>query len=234
MSKRILRTPNDLNKDEIRALYAGFNLPISAVDCGQKCAPHNPSGIPFCCDICEAVPAAYESEWAALQKTTKLWHRYRGDECVAQPEALDEDVLPEGMLLLACLGAHACERENRLMSCRQFPFFPYVSSDYEFLGLAYDWEFEEKCWVISNLTQVTDVYREEFVRTFDGIFALFQDEFDSYAIRSEEMRDVFAEQQRGFVIVLRGGGLGMIDPLEEGITPLEAEQAPAFGAYRRP
>ncbi len=232
MPTRILRNPNDLNHADIHALYAGFDLPITALDCGQKCAPHNPSGKPFCCDICEAVPAAYESEWAALQNTTQFWHRYRGDECRALGEILDEDEMPEGMLPLACLGPQACERENRLLSCRQFPFFPYVSSDYEFLGLAYDWEFEQKCWVISNLDQVTDAYRIQFVRTFDRIFALFQDEFDSYALRSEELRDAFAKKQFGFVIVLRDGGLGIVDPLEEGITPLEAEQAPAFGAYR--
>lgn len=232
MPKRVLRTPNDLNADDIRALYAGFNLPITAVDCGQKCASHNPAGKPFCCDICEAVPAAYESEWSTARETSALWHRYRGDECEEQDQKLDEDEMPEGMIPLACWGPHACERENRLLSCRQFPFFPYVSSDYEFLGLAYDWEFEQKCWVISHLALVTDEYRTQFVRTFDEIFALFQDEFDSYEIRSEELRDAFAEKQRGFVIVLRDGGLGMVDPLEERITLLEAGQAPGFGAYR--
>jgi len=232
MTKRILRSPNDLNSAEVRELYAGFSLPITNIDCGQQCAPHNPSGKPFCCDICEAVPAAYESEWVTLQKATKLWHRYRGDECVGQEEVLDENVLPEGMLLLACLGPQACERENRLLSCRQFPFFPYVSSDYEFLGLAYDWEFEEKCWVISNVGQVTDAYRKEFMRTYDEIFALFQDEFDAYALRSEEMRDYFAEQKREFAILLRDGGFGMVAPANEGIRPVEADQLPGFGAYR--
>ena len=232
MPKRILRTPNDLRTEEIRELYTGFDLPITVVDCGQKCAPHNPSGKPFCCDICEAVPAAYGSEWIAVRKGSELWHPYRGDECSTQADMLDTDEIPESMIPLACLGHLACERENRLISCRQFPFFPYVSSNYEFVGLAYDWAFEEKCWIINNLGQVTDAYQDQFVRTFDKIFALFQDEFESYAIRSEEMRDTFAKKERGFVIVLRGGGLGRIDPVREGITPLEAEQVPVFGAYR--
>ena len=232
MPRRILRTPDDLNTGDIRALYAGFDLPIATVDCGEKCAVHNPSGKPFCCDICEAVPAAYKSEWESVRAESELWHPYRGDECEGQVENLDEAEIPEGMIPLACLGHLACERENRLLSCRQFPFFPYVSSEYEFLGLAYDWYFEEKCWVISNLAQVSDAYRHQFVRTFDEIFALFQDEFDSYAIRSEEMRDTFAEQRRGFVILLRDGGFGMVDPLGEGITSIEADQLPGFGTYR--
>ena len=230
MKKRILRTPNDLNPDDIRELYAGFNLPITAIDCGQKCAPHNPSGKPFCCDICEAVPAAYQSEWATVQVGSALWHRYRGDECASAP--LGDDEMPEGMIPLACLGHQACERENRLISCRQFPFFPYVSEDYEFLGLVYDADFEEKCWVVSNLDQVTYAYREQFVITFDKLFALFQDEFDSYALRSEEMREAFAAKKREFAILLRDGGFGMVDPVSGGIRLVDAEQLPGFGAYR--
>lgn len=230
MPKRILRTPNDLSKAEIRALYAGFTLPITKLDCGEKCAPHNPSGKPFCCDICEAVPAAYESEWATVQAGSELWHPYRGDECGAT--VLDDDEMPEGMVPLACLGPQACERDNRLISCRQFPFFPYVSEDYEFLGLAYDVDFEEKCWVISNLDQVTDAYREQFVATFDKIFALFQDEFDGYALRSAELREAFTAQKREFAILLRDGGFGMVNPVDEGIRLIEADQLQGFGAYR--
>ena len=230
MQKRILRTPNDLNAEEIRRIYASFDLPITEIDCGQKCAPHNPSRKPFCCDICEAVPAAYESEWKTVKSSSELWHRFRGDEC--ESTQLDDAEMPEGMIALACLGPQACERENRLISCRQFPFFPYVSDDYEFLGLAYDADFEEKCWVISNLDQVTEAYREQFVAAFDKIFALFQEEFDGYALRSEEMREAFVAQQREFPILLRDGGFGMVDPVNEGIRPVEANQLPGFGVYR--
>ncbi len=147
MPNRILRTPADLNAEDIRALYAGFDTPITELDCGQKCAPHNPSGKPFCCDICHAVPAGYISEWNTLKDATQLWHRYRGDECASEPgpepaRPVTNLDMPPGMLPLACLGPERCERANRLLSCRQFPFFPYVTSDYHFLGLAYDWEFE--------------------------------------------------------------------------------------------
>ena len=232
MQNRILRTPNDLNNEEIRAIYASFGTPITEQDCGEKCAPHNPSGKPFCCDICEAVPVAYESEWATLKNLTPLWHPYRGDECETEAETLDEGEMPEGMIPLACLGHLACERENRLISCRQFPFFPYVSSEYEFLGLAYDFDFEEKCWIISNLDLVTEEYRKEFLQSFDQIFALFQDEFESYMIRSEEMRQIFAERRQGFVILLRDGSFGMVNPLTEGILPVERKQLLRFGVYR--
>jgi hypothetical protein len=136
------------------------------------------------------------------------------------------------MIPLACLGPDQCERENRLLSCRQFPFFPYVTSDYHFLGLAYDWEFESKCWVISNLGRVTDAYREEFVRTYDHIFALFQDEFESYEVRSEKMREHFIAQRRLIPLLHRDGGYRLISPGSERIRVVDVSQLPKFGPYR--
>jgi hypothetical protein len=237
MPHRILRTPADLNTEDIRALYAGFNASISDLDCGQMCAPHNPSGKPFCCDICHAVPAAYPSEWDTLQPVTDFWHVWRGDECKgdekpASRRARVESETPSGMLLLACLGPRACERENRLLSCRQFPFFPYVTSDYRFLGLAYDREFESACWVLSNLGRVSDAFREEFVRTYDHIFALFQDEFDSYALRSEETRAQFITQRRRIPLLHRDGGYRLISPNSERAHRVDTSQLPRFGVYR--
>jgi hypothetical protein len=233
--KRIIRTPSDLNSAEIFALYAGFDAPIAALDCGKKCAPHNPTGKPFCCDICSAVPAAHQSEWHTLEPRTRLWHVWRGDECAAEPvESVHlTESLPEGMILLACLGPQACEREHRLLSCRQFPFFPYVTSDYRFLGLAYDWEFEGKCWVISNLAQVTDTYRREFIATYDHLFALFQDEFESYALRSQEMRTHFAEAGRRIPLLHRNGGYHLISPQSERARRIAATSLPRFVPYKQ-
>jgi len=70
----------------IPALYAGFNAPTTGFDCGQRCAPYNPRGVPFCCDICCAVPVVYQEEWEYLRPRTALWHPWRGDECGCEPE----------------------------------------------------------------------------------------------------------------------------------------------------
>jgi len=245
MPNRILRTPSDLVEADIRTLYANFEIPITGLDCGQKCAPHNPNGIPFCCDICHAVPAAYHSEWKMLKGSTRLWHRYRGDECRSSSEhsvppgkssnlpaqAVDID-LPPGMISLACLGPNLCERENRLISCRQFPFYPYITSDYCFLGLAYDWEFEKKCWLVSRLGLVTDEYREVFVRTYDHLFAIFQGEFESYATRSEETRERYALIRRRIPIIHRDGGFRLVSPVNERIYRVTADVLPSFDPYR--
>lgn len=237
MPNRILRTPADLDSANIRAIFAGFDLPITNVDCGQMCAPYNPSRKPFCCDICHAVPAAYTSEWATLRPATDLWHLWRGDECSddefsASHRIQLESETPNGMLLLACLGPHACERENRLISCRQFPFFPYVTSDGRFLGLAYDWEFEMTCWVISNLARVTSSYRQQFIHTYDRLFALFDEEFESYALRSEEMRELFAELGRRIPLLHRNGGYHLISSRSERARRVDASCLKDFGVYQ--
>ncbi len=233
---KIFTHVNELDAQEIRKLYDGFDAPIARLDCGQKCAPHNPSGKPFCCDICHAVPAAYQSEWAYLQPNTDLWHEWRGDECENSPSSRERARLraetPANMTLLACLGPQRCQRDFRALSCRQFPFFPYVSADFRFVGLAYEWEFESKCWVVSHLGRVSARYREEFVRTYDRLLALFQDEFESYASHSEEMRAHFLERKRRIPILHRNGGVYLLSPASERMVRVEVGKLPKFGPYR--
>jgi hypothetical protein len=231
---RIYKTTSDLQAEDIRRLYTHFNSPIANLDCGQKCAPHNPSGKPFCCDICHAVPAAYKSEWSYLQDNTQLWHEWCGDECgtTTRERAQLKADTPKNMVLLACLGPTRCEREHRALSCRQFPFFPYVTSDFRFIGLACEWEFQNKCWVISNLTQVTQKYREEFITAYDELFALFQSEFDSYAYHSEMLRTEFSHRKKRFPLLHRNGNDYLVSPASERIQRVPAERLPQFHPYR--
>jgi hypothetical protein len=226
-----LNTPPRL---DIRQLYDRFDAPVTRIDCGTKCAPHNPTGKPFCCDICQAVPAAYRPEWEYLWPSTDLWHIWRGDECaqdVTGAEALRAET-PEHMLLLACQGPSRCQRPFRALSCRQFPFFPYISVDYRFIGLAYEWDFEPTCWVISNLGRVTDVYRAEFIRTYDELFAQWQAEFDSYVILSDQAREHFAIQRRRIPLLHRNGGYYLVSPNSERMQRVPPERLPRFGPYR--
>ncbi len=183
--------------------------------------PNNPAGKPFCCDICHAVPAVYREEWKYIKPNTNLWHIWWGDECGSSP-AGEFDRLraetPENMLLLACLGPLECQRGFRALSCRQFPFFPYVSSDYRFLGLAYDWEFAGKCWVIDHLEAVTPLYRQQFVETHEQVFAFSQEIFESYYDLSEQMRFHFSVDGRRFRILHRNGKDYRVSPGNERLS----------------
>lgn len=215
---------------DIKNLYATFDSPVTTLDCGKKCAPFNPSGKPFCCDICHAVPAAYDEEWAYLQPNTDLWNRFTGDECETRQETQPE--APDGMVLLACLGPDRCQRPYRAISCRQFPFFPYISGDFRFLGLAYEWKFEETCWVISNLQEVTETYRREFVGFYDRLFDLKMQEMESYWELSEEMREVFRGNRRRIPLLHRDGKSYLVSPGSERMARVDAADLPARGIYR--
>lgn len=216
----------------LRNLYRRFNAPVTPSDCGQKCAPHNPSGKPFCCDICHAVPVAFHQEWEFFQANTDLWRPWRGDECPedpGDPQGL-RDEIPEHMLPLACLGPDRCERDYRATSCRQFPFFPYIDTHSVFIGLAYEWAFEPTCWVISNLGEVSDDFRSEFVDIYDALL-VWDDEFESYVNLSDEMREVFAALRRRIPLLHRNGGYYLISPSSERLERVAPERFRKFGPY---
>ena len=223
----------DMKQTLIRDWYDHFDAPVTDIDCGIMCAPHNSNGKPFCCDICHAVPSAYLPEWDYLEKQTDLWHLYRGDECAQSPMNPDEMLseTPEHMLLLACKGPAQCQRRYRAISCRQFPFLPYITTDLHFIGLAYEWAFEGTCWVISHLGAVTAAYRQAFTTFYDMLFARWEHDLDSYAGYSEEMRAHFANQKRPILLLHRDGEFRLIDPANELIQHIPAERLPRFGPY---
>lgn len=221
-----------------RKLYDRFNAPVTDVDCGMMCAPHNPSGKPFCCDICQAVPAAYHTEWRYLRDHTALWREWGVEDsgpagCPDPGEVEDlRETTPDTMLLLACRGPHACERDFRALSCRQFPFFPYITADGRFIGLAYEWAFEPVCWVISHLGRVSDQYRIEFIAAYDELFNQWPHEMENYAALSEEMRAQFSADRRRIPVFHRRGGWYLLSPSSERLTRIDPQRLPKFGPYR--
>lgn len=218
---------------DFKKIYKTFSSPINNLDCGQKCSVHNPHNIPFCCDISYAVPAIYKKEWHYLKDNSDLWHVLTDEEKkignLFQGSIAEE--LPENMLFLACKGAPYCQRDFRSISCRQFPFFPYITEDFRFVGLAYEWEFENLCWVISHLNQVSNTYREEFIHTFDEIFNLWPEELESYAIKSEEMRSIFITKNQRIPILHRNGKDYLLSPANERMQIASATTFRKFPPY---
>ena len=201
---------------DFRSLYDTFDAPIVPLDCGKMCAPNNPNGVPFCCDITQAVPVAFRLEWQYLKQHTDLWHLWQGEESgMTAKEARDLVAgTPDHMLLLSCKGAPLCQRDYRAVSCRQYPFFPYITADMRFIGLAYDWTFVEKCWVIQHLDQVTEQYRKEFVTLYDYLLEEVPAEMKGYYYLSEDLREYASEHHQPVTIIHRDGGVLQLDPEE--------------------
>ena len=92
-------------------------------------------------------------------------------------------------------------------------------------------QFEPVCWGISNLAEVTQRYREEFVRTYDRLFALFQEEFEHYAYHSELLRAEFEKRKRRFPVLHRDGMDYLVSPASERLKRVEPGRLPHFGFY---
>jgi len=201
---------------DFRALYDAFDAPIIPLDCGEMCAPHNPNGVPFCCDITHSVPVAFRLEWQYLQNNTDLWHRWQGRESGMDADQTRELIAstPDHMVLVGCQGAAHCQRDYRAISCRQYPFFPYITRDMRFIGLAYDWLNADNCWVIQHLEQVTEAYSRQFVAVYDFLLEEMRGEMKAYYLLSEDLREYVLKSDEPVTILHREGGIVAIDPEE--------------------
>jgi hypothetical protein len=219
----------ELKPVDFASLYAQFDAPITALDCGRKCAPYTEYGVPFCCDTDHAIPTAYTAEWAYLEPNTDLWHFWEDDD-PAEPERLRAET-PDGQILIECLGHRLCQRNFRSITCRAFPFFPYVTLEREFVGLSYYWEYEETCWVINHLQMVTPEYVQEFVAAYDRIFEHLPSELENFRYYAIIMRRVFGRRKRTIPLLHRDGGVFALTPRDGSRVPVDPEQLPKHGPY---
>lgn len=219
----------DLKPESFDSLYAGFHAPISALDCGKKCAPYNEGGAPFCCDTRHAVPTAYTAEWIYLQENTDLWHAWQGPT-PSETERLQRQT-PGGQVLIECQGHSLCQRSFRSLTCRSFPFFPYLSREGEFLGLSYYWEYEDRCWVISNLGVVTPEYRQSFFLTYERLFSLHPEERTNFRYHSSSMRRSFSRRRRAIPLLHRNGFFYKVSPGSGRQRRVAPHSLPKFGPY---
>jgi hypothetical protein len=204
---------------DIATLYAAFDTPVVPFDCGALCAPNNPRGVPFCCDLHWAVPAVFHHEWDYLRDHTDLWHEWTPAESGVTPaEAVElyEDT-PDHMRLLACQGAPHCQRGYRSLSCRQFPFNPYLTSEMDFIGLVHEERFVAECWVLQHLDQVSEAYVRQFVDLFERLLADWPAEMESYYLASQAKRDSYEELGKTITLLHHEGGIMYIDPASEEI-----------------
>ncbi len=217
-------------KVDYAKIYASFQAPIAKLNCGDKCAPYNENHVPFCCDTRHAVPTAYNEEWQYLQENTDLWRLWQAEEH-AETARLQAQT-PPGQALIACKGHELCQRSFRSITCRAFPFFPYISKAGEFLGLSYYWEYEERCWVISHLEVVEPEYRAQFLAAYDLLFERMPSEKETFAHHSGVMRRIFGRRHRAIPLLHRNGACYKITPRNERMRRVEPGSLPKFGPYQ--
>ncbi|NQV48510.1 MAG: hypothetical protein HQ504_12130 [Rhodospirillaceae bacterium] len=204
--------PKTANSDTFHRIFENFSAPVSRFDCGAKCAPLN-GGEPVCCSTDNAVPVMQKSEWKLLKARTDMWHPYKPNDAVGRAIVAD---LHKSCCAIECNGAAHCERDNRSMACRSFPFFPYVTRDNLFIGISVYWTFEDRCWMINNLNVVDRKYKDEFIQAYETLFADDPGEFDVFRDHSANMRRVFTRWERPIPLIGRDGKYYEIFPRAEG------------------
>ena len=218
-------------RQDFARLYAQFDASMTDVDCGAKCAPYNEYGVPFCCDPRHAVPTLYRAEWDHL-RPSGLWQLWQ-DPDPAETRRLWAEAPPYQVPAVCAGPARMCagHRGQRAIVCRSFPFFPYLDRQGRFLGLSYYWQYEDRCWVISNLHRVRDEYRQQFVAAYEALFRLYPAERETFRHHSIVMRRVFGRRRREIPLLHRDGGAYWVRPRDGRLRPARAADFPKHGVY---
>jgi len=220
--------PPIITPDDFRQIYEQFQAPLARKDCGRFCAPLN-GGEPVCCSTKHAIPIVQKPEWKLLKTRTDMWRPYVPVDAASRKIA--QEVEPE-CKAVECRGARHCERDNRSLACRAFPFFPYVDRGGKFVGLSYYWDFEDRCWVISNADEVERSFIGEFVAAFELLFARDPDEYRTYKDHSLAMRRVFSRRRMAIPVIARAGGYLKELPYGKGLVKTDANPFRKHGPYR--
>jgi hypothetical protein len=216
-----------LKPADFTAFYEGFDAPVSRYDCGRKCAPLN-KGSALCCSSQHAGVVVHKVEFELLKTRTDIWSKFKPYDASTR-QIVDE--LTHDCMALECKGVAFCERHNRTIACRSFPFFPYLTRQKEFVGIGTYWVFEDRCWMMSNLEIVERTFVEQFIATNEAIFAKDPSEFQTYVEFSASARRVFSRWKREIPLLGRDGKLLIVEPSTGAIRPGKPKDFPKMAPF---
>ncbi len=222
--------PLPLSQRDFRAIYRRFSAPIARrFDCGRFCAPLN-DGAPVCCSTGHAIPVARLAEWQLLSSRTKLWRRFKPYDAHTRKIVAELD---SDCRAIACKGAAFCERDNRTLACRAFPFFPYFTKEADLAGITCYWGFEDRCWVASNLWIVEKAFIAELIAAYQYLFARDREEEEVFISHSAQMRRVFSRRGQAISLLDKSGRAFLIPPKSGGtLKPAHAKNFAVHNIFR--
>ena len=123
---------------------------------------------------------------------------------------------------------------EKIARCRaeRFLFFHISQKKDEFIGLTHYWNFEDRCWVISNLEVVEKDFVREFVATYEKLFEHFPDERATYRDYSASMRRVFSRWKRKISMIHRDGGYYNVTPKTGALHKTAPTNFPKHDPYK--
>ena len=174
-------------------LYRRLSAPLCDFDCGQLCAPAN-KGIPACCDNADCPPVLFTEELRWLRARTEQWRKRRA---VSPHQKKDDREIEDYIVYAMCRGVESCKRRFRSLTCRFFPFEPYIDEKDRFQGLTWIYRCEHLCPLIgSRRYRINQQYVNQSIDLWKTLFALFPGERDCYCDESRKLRHRFAGEKR--------------------------------------
>jgi hypothetical protein len=222
------KAPVGMQAADFGVVFDRFQSSVSRYDCGKFCSPLN-NGEPVCCSTDNAIPIVDKTEFQFLKSRTDLWHAYKPTDATSRQIVKE---LHKSCAAVECKGARFCERENRSMACRAFPFYPYFTAEGELVGLGTYWTFEDRCWLISNMQVVEREFVREFIAAYEYIFERDPEELKAMKSQSAYHRRTFSRRDEAIALIGREGGFFKVLPHSGRIVPLETDKLPRYGAYK--
>jgi hypothetical protein len=170
----------------------------------------------------------HKVEFELLKTRTDLWTKFKPYD-YATRQIVDE--LTPDCAAIACKGVRSCERDNRTLACRGFPFYPYLTRQKEFVGLGTYWVFEDRCWMMSNLEIVDQAFIGQFFATYEALFLKDPSEFSTYVRFSADARRVYSRSKREILLLGRRGELLIVTPSTGDIRPGRKKDFPKIKPF---
>jgi hypothetical protein len=220
----------DMRPADFKAVYDRFQANVSRFDCGRFCSPLN-NGQPVCCDTTHAIPVVDKPEFELLKSRTDLWRRFKPYDATSRNIVSG---LHKSCVAVECKGARFCERDNRTLACRAFPFYPYFNRAGELLGLGTYWIFADRCWLISNMQVVERDFVQEFIAAYEYVFSRDEAERDAMKSHSATHRRVATRANQPILLIGREGGFLKIMPRTHEMRIATEKDMIKTGPYKNP
>ncbi|UCE20472.1 MAG: hypothetical protein JSV84_09095 [Gemmatimonadota bacterium] len=185
-----------LREKDFEYIYRNYESTPVRFDCGKLCAPEN-GGIPYCCDTGWLIPVMYKWEFSYLLKHTDLWVRFK-PKTKHEKNIIEET--DKNTVFGQCLGHKGCDRKYRSVSCRIFPFEPYLDLEGKFLGMVYSYRLGNKCPLVDKPKLVSKKFISDQTKMWTYIFERDSAERQVYREQSIQVRRYLSRKKKPIYI----------------------------------
>ena len=182
-----------LTEKKLKQLYRLLSVPMTDFDCGKDCAPQN-NGVPYCCDQDKVTPVLFKDEYR--------WHRTQRGFWRKMPVKTKSDrkLVEESCsynVFAVCPGVQKCRRTVRSLTCRLFPFEPFLDSTGTVQGLVYQDGNNGSCSLMNKPQHVYNpLYIRNAIRVWQELVETFPEDKEMYLRESRKRTRQAARTKR--------------------------------------